>query len=59
VATVNALNTGPEHTQARRTVAFMSGLKDLATSWSKKWRETKIGWRRPRWVERDDLGKVQ
>ena len=57
-ATINALNTGPEHTQARRTIAFLSGLKDLVSSWSEKWKETKRGWRRPRWVNSEDLGKV-
>jgi hypothetical protein len=57
-ATVNALNAGPEHTQARRTIAFLTGLKDLVSTWSAKWKETKRGWRRPRWVDQDDLGKV-
>jgi xeroderma pigmentosum group C-complementing protein len=57
-ATKNALTTGPEHTQARRTIAFLSGLKDLVSTWSSKWKETKRGWRRPRWVDHDDLGKV-
>lgn len=57
-ATVNALNTGPEHTQARRTIAFLSGLKDLVKVWHDKWRETNRGWRRPRWVDSEDLGKV-
>ena len=57
-ATINALNTGPEHTQARRTIAFLSGLKDIVSTWSQNWKETKRGWRRPRWVETDDLGKV-
>lgn len=58
-ATKNALTTGPEHTQARRTIAFLSGLKDLVSTWSSKWKETKRGWRRPRWVDHDDLGKVR
>jgi len=58
-ATVNALNTGPEHTQARRTIAFLSGLKDLVKLWRDKWKETKRGWRRPRWVDMADLGKVR
>lgn len=58
-AIVNALNTGPEHTQARRTIAFLSGLKDIVSIWSNKWKETKRGWRRPRWVDQEDLGKVQ
>jgi hypothetical protein len=57
-ATINALNTGPEHTQARRTIAFLSGLKDVVSTWSSKWKETKRGWRRPRWVDPEDLGKV-
>jgi hypothetical protein len=57
-ATVNALRAGPEHTQARRTIAFLSGLKDLTSTWSIKWNETKRGWRRPRWVDSEDLGKV-
>jgi hypothetical protein len=57
-ATVNALNTGPEVTQARRTIAFLSGLKDIVATWSNKWKETKRGWRRPRWVDPEDLGKV-
>jgi xeroderma pigmentosum group C-complementing protein len=57
-ATVNALNAGPEHTQARRTISFLSGLRDVAQSWSERWKETKRGWRRPRWVDPEDLGKV-
>ena len=57
-ATFNALNTGPEHSQARRTIAFLTGLKDLVSTWSAKWTETKRGWRRPRWVDQDDLGKA-
>jgi|SRR5579862_4019049 len=57
-AIVNGLNSGPEHTQARRTIAFLSGLKALAKIWHEKWQETKRGWRRPRWVQPEDLGKV-
>lgn len=57
-ATVNALNTGPEHTQARRTIAFLSGLRDVVSLWSEQWKETRKGWRRPRWVDPEDLGKV-
>jgi xeroderma pigmentosum group C-complementing protein len=57
-ATVNALNAGIEHTPARRTVAFLSGLKDLMTDWHNSWKETSRGWRRPRWVDKEDLGKV-
>jgi len=56
--TVNALNAGPEHTQARRTISFLSGLRDISQSWSERWKETKRGWRRPRWVDPKDLGKV-
>ena len=58
-ATVNALNSGPEVTQARRTIAFLSGLKDLVATWSERWKETKKGWRRPRWVDKEDLRKVR
>src|SRR5579859_5878750 len=57
-AIVNALNAGPEHNQARRSISFLSGLRDIAQSWSDKWRETNRGWRRRRWVDPEDLGKV-
>ena len=57
-ATRNALNSGPEVSQARRTIAFLSGLKDIVATWSERWKETKRGWRRPRWVDKEDLGKV-
>jgi xeroderma pigmentosum group C-complementing protein len=58
-ATINALNTGPELPQSSRTVAFLRGLKDIMKTWHDKWRETKQGWRRPRWVAPTDLGKVR
>lgn len=57
-AIVNALNAGPEHKQARRSISFLSGLRDIAQLWSERWKETKRGWRRPRWVDQEDLGKV-
>ena len=57
-ATRHALNSGAEISQARRTIAFLSGLKDIVADWSERWRETKKGWRRPRWVDKEDLGKV-
>ena len=57
-ATINALNTGPEISQARRTIAFLGGLHDLVSTWGPNWHETKRGWRRPRWVDPQDLGKI-
>ena len=57
-ATINALNTGPGITQARRTIAFLGGLHDLVSLWGPNWHETKRGWRRPRWVDPQDLGKI-
>ena len=58
-ANVNGLNAGPEYTQSRRTMAFLSSLKDLASAWSESWIESRRGWRRPRWVDSEDLGKVR
>ena len=57
-AIVNGLKTGPEHTQAQRSIAFLRGLRELVALWSQKWKETTRGWRRPRWVDAKDLGKV-
>ena len=57
-AIANALKTGPEHTQAHRSIAFLRGLRELVALWSQSWKETKQGWRRPRWVDAKDLGKV-
>jgi hypothetical protein len=54
----NALKTGPDYTQTQRTAAFLRGLRELVALWSSKWKETKRGWRRPRWVDTADLGKV-
>jgi xeroderma pigmentosum group C-complementing protein len=54
----NALKSGPEFTQAQRSNAFLRGLRELVALWTPLWKETKRGWRRPRWVEPPDLGKI-
>ena len=54
----NALKSSPEFTQAQRSIAFLRGLRELVALWAPAWKETKRGWRRPRWVDPPDLGKI-
>lgn len=54
----NGLKSVPEFTQAQRSMAFLRGLREAVGLWASAWKETKRGWRRPRWVDPPDLGKI-